>query len=92
MAQLKFGGPGVRTREIDLTGRAPRAPIGVPAGVIGTSLMGPASPMARGCRITWVPPRRSRPRRGAWSVPGQKAQANRPTRMMAMTMSARTGR
>ena len=42
MAQLKFGGPGVRTREIDLTGRAPRAPIGVPAGVIGTSLMGPA--------------------------------------------------
>lgn len=42
MAQLKFGGAGVRTREIDLTGRVPRAPIGVPAGVIGTSLMGPA--------------------------------------------------
>ncbi len=42
MSQLKFGGAGVKTREIDTTGRQPGGPVGVPAGVIGTSLAGPA--------------------------------------------------
>jgi phage tail sheath protein FI len=42
MAQLKFGAAGVSTREIDLSGPVAQQPIGVPAGVIGTSLKGPA--------------------------------------------------
>jgi phage tail sheath protein FI len=42
MAQLKFGSAGVTTREIDLTGPVETGPTGVPAGVIGTSLKGPA--------------------------------------------------
>lgn len=39
---MKFGGPSVSTREIDNTGVAPRSPIGVPAGIIGTANAGPA--------------------------------------------------
>ena len=42
MAQLKFGSAGVTAREIDLTGPVAVAPTGVPAGVIGTSVKGPA--------------------------------------------------
>jgi len=42
MAQLKFGSAGVTTREIDLTGPVETSPTGVPAGVIGTSVKGPA--------------------------------------------------
>ena len=42
MAQLKFGSAGVTAREIDLSGPVAQQPQGVPAGVIGTSLKGPA--------------------------------------------------
>jgi phage tail sheath protein FI len=42
MAQLKFGSAGVTTREIDLTGPVEVSPSGVPAGVIGTAVKGPA--------------------------------------------------
>ncbi|NBO99494.1 MAG: hypothetical protein EBU90_05105 [Proteobacteria bacterium] len=42
MAQLKFGSAGVTTREIDLTGPVSASPSGVPAGIIGTSVKGPA--------------------------------------------------
>jgi phage tail sheath protein FI len=42
MAQLKFGSAGVTTREIDLTGPVSVSPSGVPAGIIGTSVKGPA--------------------------------------------------
>jgi len=42
MAQLKFGSAGVTTREIDLTGPVEVGPAGVPAGVVGTSVKGPA--------------------------------------------------
>ena len=42
MAELTFKSAGVSTREIDLSGPTARTPQGVPAGVIGTSLRGPA--------------------------------------------------
>jgi phage tail sheath protein FI len=42
MAKLKFGSAGVTAREIDLTGPTTQEPIGIPAGIIGTSLKGPA--------------------------------------------------
>jgi hypothetical protein len=42
MAELTFKSPGVGTREIDLSGPTSAAPQGIPAGVIGTSLRGPA--------------------------------------------------
>lgn len=42
MAQLKFGSAGVSARESDLSGPVAQQPVGVPAGVIGTSLKGPA--------------------------------------------------
>lgn len=42
MSQLKFGSAGVTAREIDLSGPVAQQPVGVPAGVIGTSLKGPA--------------------------------------------------
>lgn len=42
MAQLKFGSAGVTTREIDLSGPVEQAPVGVPAGVIGTAVQGRA--------------------------------------------------
>jgi phage tail sheath protein FI len=42
MAQLKFGSAGVTAREIDLSGPVTQQPVGVPAGVVGTALKGPA--------------------------------------------------
>ncbi|MFA6573604.1 MAG: hypothetical protein WCT13_05560 [Patescibacteria group bacterium] len=42
MAQLKFGSAGVSAREIDLSGPLTREPTGVPAGIVGTALRGPA--------------------------------------------------
>lgn len=42
MAELTFKSPGVGTREIDLSGPTSAIPQGVPAGVVGTSLRGPA--------------------------------------------------
>jgi len=42
MAELTYKSPGVGLREIDLSGPTQAAPQGVPAGVIGTSLRGPA--------------------------------------------------
>ena len=42
MAQLKFGSAGVTTREIDLTGPTETGPTGIPAGIIGTAVKGPA--------------------------------------------------
>jgi len=42
MAQLKFGSAGVTTREIDISGPVARAPVGTPAGIVGTALNGPA--------------------------------------------------
>ena len=42
MAELTYKSPGVGTREIDLSGPTQTAPQGVPAGVVGTALRGPA--------------------------------------------------
>ena len=42
MAELTFKSAGVSTREIDLSGPRKVGPVGVPAGVIGTALEGPA--------------------------------------------------
>lgn len=42
MAQLKMGSAGVTAREIDISGPVTRQPVGVPAGVIGTAVKGPA--------------------------------------------------
>ena len=42
MAELTFKSPGVSTREIDLSGPTKAAPVGTPAGVIGTSKQGRA--------------------------------------------------
>ncbi len=42
MAQLKFGSAGVTTREIDLTGPTETGPTGIPAGIVGTAVKGPA--------------------------------------------------
>ena len=42
MAQLKFGSAGVTAREIDISGPTTRQPVGIPAGIVGTSLKGPA--------------------------------------------------
>jgi phage tail sheath protein FI len=42
MAQLKFGSAGVSAREIDLSGPITVEPAGIPAGIVGTSLKGPA--------------------------------------------------
>jgi len=42
LAQLKFGSAGVTATEIDLSGPTTQQPTGVPAGVVGTSLKGPA--------------------------------------------------
>src|SRR5579863_8207473 len=38
----KFGSAGVTTREIDISGPVSVAPSGIPAGIIGTALKGPA--------------------------------------------------
>lgn len=42
MVQLNFKSPGVSTREIDLTGQVDAVPVGIPAGIIGTAVRGPA--------------------------------------------------
>ena len=42
MAELTFKSAGVSTREIDLSGPTPLGPQGVPAGIIGTAVAGPA--------------------------------------------------
>ena len=42
MAQLKFGSAGVTAREIDISGPTTTAPTGIPAGIVGTALKGPA--------------------------------------------------
>lgn len=42
MAQLKFGSAGVSAREIDLSGPVQQQPVGIPAGVVGTAVKGPA--------------------------------------------------
>ena len=42
MTELTFKSAGVSAREIDLSGPAEQLPIGVPAGIIGTSVKGPA--------------------------------------------------
>lgn len=54
MAQLRFGSAGVTAREIDLSGPVAQQPVGVPAGVIGTSLKGPAFvPVTVGTLSDW---------------------------------------
>ena len=42
MAQLKFGSAGVTAREIDISGPVTQQPNGIPAGIVGTSMKGPA--------------------------------------------------
>lgn len=42
MAELTFQSPGVSVREIDLSGPTQISPAGIPAGVIGTAVRGPA--------------------------------------------------
>jgi len=42
MSQLKFGSAGVAAKEIDISGPVIQQPVGVPAGIIGTTLKGPA--------------------------------------------------
>jgi len=42
MAELTFKSPGISTREIDLSQTRSSRPVGIPAGIIGTSLEGPA--------------------------------------------------
>ena len=42
MAEITFKSAGVKTREIDLSQPSRLGPVGIPAGIIGTSLEGPA--------------------------------------------------
>lgn len=42
MGELTFKSAGVKTREIDLSQPRRSGPVGIPAGIIGTSLSGPA--------------------------------------------------
>lgn len=42
MGQLRFGSAGVTANEIDLSQPKQQQPVGIPAGVIGTSIKGPA--------------------------------------------------
>lgn len=42
MSQLRFGSAGVTAKEIDLSSPTTQQPAGVPAGIIGTALRGPA--------------------------------------------------
>ena len=42
MAEITFKSAGVKTREIDLSQPSRTGPVGIPAGIIGTSLQGPA--------------------------------------------------
>lgn len=42
MSQLKLGAAGVTVNEIDISGPLTQAPVGIPAGIIGTAKKGPA--------------------------------------------------
>ena len=42
MAEITFKSAGVKTREIDLSQPTRLGPVGIPAGIIGTALAGPA--------------------------------------------------
>jgi phage tail sheath protein FI len=54
MAQLKFGSAGVTSREIDISGPVSRQPVGIPAGIIGTAVKGPAFvPVTVGTLSDW---------------------------------------
>lgn len=54
MAELKFGSAGVSAREIDLSGPVEQQPVGIPAGVVGTSVKGPAFvPVTVGTLSDW---------------------------------------
>jgi len=54
MAALKFGSAGVTAREIDLSGPVAKQPVGVPAGIIGTSVKGtPFVPITVGTLSDW---------------------------------------
>ena len=54
MAQLKFGSAGVTAREIDISGPVSQQPVGIPAGIVGTSLKGPAFvPITVGTLTDW---------------------------------------
>jgi phage tail sheath protein FI len=54
MAQLKFGSAGVTAREIDISGPTTQQPVGIPAGIVGTSLKGPAFvPITVGTLSDW---------------------------------------
>jgi len=54
MAQLKFGSAGVTAREIDISGPISQQPSGIPAGIVGTSLKGPAFvPITVGTLSDW---------------------------------------
>jgi phage tail sheath protein FI len=54
MAQLKFGSAGVTAREIDISGPVTQQPVGIPAGIVGTSVKGPAFvPITVGTLSDW---------------------------------------
>ena len=54
MSQLKFGSAGVTAREIDISGPTTQQPVGIPAGIVGTSLKGPAFvPITVGTLSDW---------------------------------------
>lgn len=54
MSQLKFGSAGVTAREIDLSGPVAQQPVGIPAGIIGTAVKGPAFvPVTVGTLSDW---------------------------------------
>lgn len=55
MAQLKFGSAGVTAREIDISGPVTQAPTGIPAGIVGTAVKGPAFvPVTVGNMSDWT--------------------------------------
>lgn len=54
MAELKFGSAGVTAREIDQSGPVIQDPVGIPAGVVGTAVKGPAFvPITVGVQSDW---------------------------------------
>jgi phage tail sheath protein FI len=54
MAELKFGSAGVTAKEIDQSGPVEQEPVGIPAGIIGTSVKGPAFvPVTVGTLSDW---------------------------------------
>ena len=54
MAELKFGSAGVSVREIDLSQPVEQQPVGIPAGIIGTAVKGPAFvPVTVGTLSNW---------------------------------------